>query len=411
MDNIVISGISFLTSIGEFEDKTVQKILSGESGIEIEPLYSELNLNSGKAASVRQFDSKAFDPSSSYMRLPKAFQYAIYVVDNVIADANLDIDRIGNNRIAIFLTTGLAAISAVEKFYLPIITKGVGKGSPLSFPNTTSSVGCGLISMRYKIKGKNLVLSSGGVSGMQAIELAKMGFENDEFDVAIIVSTDELTEAVFKAYYYTQMISHEKDKEADYCIPYSKGRNHRNTTILGEAAAAIVIEKEESVLRRSAEIKGYIKGIANGNNAYNRHENESNDYKGNVNTIKRCLQLSCLETCKIDAVIGAGNGNQILDSCEAKALLEIFQDKLPPVIAPSLIFGETDGASGMLNMICASIMLMKNKLITIKEETERQDQYFELNKEQKKGEVKDILVLSTSFYGDVSAIVLSRTGY
>lgn len=391
-------------------DSTIQDIFNGKTGIAVNQTYFDLGLNSGKVGSVKNFEPRNFNSTSAFLRLPASYQFALYVVDQVIKDAKLNLDQIDKRRIAIYYVTGLAGISSVEKFYYPVLTVGIEKGSPLRFPNTTSSVGGGLISIRYNFQGNNLVISSGGVSGMQAIDIAQMGLENDEFDIAIIVGADELTETVFKAYYYTKMIGH---KNEHICIPYidDSEKRKRNSTILGEGAAAIVIEKESHALERKASIKGYIRGVINLNNTYQEDGYTKHDYRDNISLISNCLDESRVKKSHINAIVGAGNGNITFDSCEAKALKEVFQKELPPVITPSIIFGETNGVSGLLNIICGALMLERNQLIKTLENYDSYKQYINVNYKDKRGGINNILVQSVSFYGDISSLVISNTKY
>ncbi len=401
---IGITGMSFLTGIGEFDQHVEEKIFAGEIKIEGCERFEKLGLNSKKASMVTSFEPKLFDKTSSFLRLPKAYQYAIYVVYKALIDAGVDMETNKPERIGVFYATGLAAISDVEKFYKPILSVGLEKGSPIHFPNTTSSVGCGLISIRFNIRGKNMVISSGGISGIQAVEIAVMSIQKGEIDIAVIVGSDELTETVYKAYYCANMLARDKKGCKEMTRPYASKNIFGYGTILGEGAAAIVIESAESALRRKQKFKGIIKGTACGNNLIKRG---NLDGKGSCIVMDYALKRSGMPM--IDAVIGSGNGNYILDKNET-VLLKELNKKVGyelSVITPTLLFGETVGAGSILAIICGVLMIEKQRLIPIKTE-EIYESDVKLNTIGEDKLLKNILVNGASFYGDAASLVLGN---
>ena len=240
---IVASGKAFLTSIGEMTEENMGRLYDTKNVIfDMEPQFDYLNIRCSRAKKVNKSNWKEFDSALSFRRLPNAYKFALYVVDKALCNAKVDSDS--NISVGVFFATGLSAISSVEKFYHPISVGGIEKGSPLLFPNTTSSVGCGLISLRYGFNGKSIAISNAGVSVLQSVDLAISSIQNNEIDYAIVVGTEELTETVYKAFYHTGMLGYGDDKGG--IIPYNMKKN--NTTILGEGAAALILEKEQNVV-------------------------------------------------------------------------------------------------------------------------------------------------------------------
>ena len=397
-NSIVVSGKAFLSSIGELTEENMGRLYDTEEVIfDIVPQYDYLNLRCSRTKKVDKSNWKEFDSASSFRRLPNAYKFAIYVVEKALCNAKVNPDN--DISVGVFFATGLSAISSVEKFYHPISVGGIEKGSPLLFPNTTSSVGCGLISLRYGFNGKSIAISNAGVSVLQSIDLAISSIQNNEIDYAIVVGTEELTETVYKAFYHTGMLGFEDDKGG--IIPYNMKKN--NTTVLGEGAAALILEKEQNMVNR-----GLLERTRVGNvELCNVDVNEKYASDICVDTIKRCLINNNISIEDIDFVVSSANGNYNLDKCEKDALIKLFGDNMPNIIFPSLYFGETDGASGALSIICAIDMIERNKCMKRPFNLNEHFQAIELNEKEVKN-YKCALVLSSSYYGDFACTVVKK---
>lgn len=397
-NSIVVSGKAFLSSIGELTEENMGRLYDTEEVIfDIVPQYDYLNLRCSRTKKVDKSNWKEFDSASSFRRLPNAYKFAIYVVEKALCNAKVNPDN--DILVGVFFATGLSAISSVEKFYHPISVGGIEKGSPLLFPNTTSSVGCGLISLRYGFNGKSIAISNAGVSVLQSIDLAISSIQNNEIDYAIVVGTEELTETVYKAFYHTGMLGFGDDKGG--IIPYNMKKN--NTTVLGEGAAALILEKEQNMVNR-----GLLERTRVGNvELCNVDVNEKYASDICVDTIKRCLINNNISIEDIDFVVSSANGNYNLDKCEKDALIKLFGDNMPNIIFPSLYFGETDGASGALSIICAIDMIERNKCMKRPFNLNEHFQAIELNEKEVKN-YKCALVLSSSYYGDFACTVVKK---
>lgn len=409
MSIVGISGMSSLTALGVLNVETEKKIFQGDTGIVVSLQLESLGLASKKAARVEGFVPEAFDDSAAYCRLPRAFQFAVYVVSQALVDAGLSIGALDPERTGVFYGTGLAAISDVERFYQPIVKGGLQRGSPIVFPNTTSSVGCGLISIKYKARGKTIALSTGGVSGIQGIEMAKLCLETGELDTAIVVGTDELCETVFKAYYYTRMLARRTSYNEEKCRPFNK---RSNGIIIGEGAAALILEREESVLRRNRKPRSMVLGTASANHCMEVYPRRSGIGKGTGLTICAALNEAEIKTESVDLIVAAGNGNRYLDLSEAGGIRNTFGERSDhiPVIVPSAIFGETVGPGSILGAICGTLMLERQKTIPMSSlDPSEYDAGLKLNMNSEEVRLSTILVNGSSFYGETASLVLGRS--
>lgn len=113
------------------------------------------------------------------------------------------------------------------------------------------------------------------------------------------------------------------------CYPFDCDRNG---LVLGEGAAAVVLETRDAASRSS--YYGQILGFGLSNDAYHI---SSSRQEGTVGVVQKCLQQSGLHPQDIDYVHTHGTGTRLNDANEAKMLHQLL---------PGVAVGSTKGATG-----------------------------------------------------------------
>ena len=163
-----------------------------------------------------------------------------------------------------------------------------------------------------------------------------------------------------------------------------------NTLILGEGAAVCCLEigKKENAL-------AFIEGIG--------YATEILEHNVSVSAEATCFQKSmkmALETTnlsEVDAIVMHAPGTIKGDLTEYKAIKKLFGDNLPLLTTNKWKIGHTFGASGMLSIEMAVLMLQNQVFIGVP---------FAEAKTQKKS-LKKILVNAVGFGGNAVSILLS----
>jgi 3-oxoacyl-[acyl-carrier-protein] synthase II len=166
----------------------------------------------------------------------------------------------------------------------------------------------------------------------------------------------------------------------------------KNTMVLGEGAAMMVLEKTISD-RTLAIIKGY--GYASEVLEHNSSISENGICF--QKSMKMALQNAGLET--IDVIILHAPGTIKGDSAEFNAIAEIFKNELPLLTSNKWLVGHTFAASGMLSIEMGVLMLRRNHFI---------ENPFFVNQRSQPKEIKTIMVNAVGFGGNAVSIVLSK---
>ncbi len=172
----------------------------------------------------------------------------------------------------------------------------------------------------------------------------------------------------------------------------------KNTMVLGEGAAVACLEigQKESAL-------AYIEGIGYATDDIEHNISISDEANCFQKSMKMALQNTKLED--VDAIVMHAPGTLKGDTSEYKAILKVFgtstgsaQANHPMLTTNKWKVGHTFGASGMLNMELAIMMMQHNQFIEVPF----------AEKQTIRKEIKKVLINAVGFGGNAVSILLSK---
>lgn len=138
------------------------------------------------------------------------------------------------------------------------------------------------------------------------------------------------------------------------CRPFQEDRDGIN---LGEGAAYLLLEREESALSRGAHIYAYLAGYANRCDAY--HPTASSpDGDGAYQAMHDALQMAHLEPSQIDYINAHGTATPNNDASELAAIHRLFGEKVR-FSSTKPLTGHTTSACGAIETVFC-LMLMRH---------------------------------------------------
>jgi 3-oxoacyl-[acyl-carrier-protein] synthase II len=128
---------------------------------------------------------------------------------------------------------------------------------------------------------------------------------------------------------------------------------NRTGQVLGEGAAAVIVEELGAAQARGATILGEVVGVSS-SAVSNQHG--VGQYKLAIgNVLKNLLRSSGLSACDIGHVHAHGLSTRRCDAEEAQAIAEVFSRRSSPVpvVAAKGHFGNLGAASGLVELIAS----------------------------------------------------------
>lgn len=165
----------------------------------------------------------------------------------------------------------------------------------------------------------------------------------------------------------------------------------QNTMILGEGAAVCCLEigKKENAI-------AFIEGIG--------YATEILEHSTSISAEATCFQKSMamalqnIDLSEVDAIVMHAPGTKAGDLTEYKAIQKIFGNQLPMLTTNKWKIGHTFGASGMLSMELAIMMLQHQQFISVP--------FAEAQPIRKS--IRKVLINAVGFGGNAVSVLLSK---
>ena len=146
--------------------------------------------------------------------------------------------------------------------------------------------------------------------------------------------------------------------DREWCRPFDASRAGLN---LGEGAAFLVLETEESALERGVKPLAVLSGWGNACDAFHQTASSENG-EGAFLAMSKALKMAGLQPSQIDYVNAHGTGTPNNDASESTALRRIFGDAMPPVSSTKPYTGHTTSASGSIEAVFCLLALQNGFL-------------------------------------------------
>ncbi len=242
-------------------------------------------------------------------------------------------------------------------------------------------------------------ISTACSSAANAIMMGARMIKSGRLDRVIVGGTDALSKFTLNGF-KTLMIQSDT-----YNTPFDENRKGLN---LGEAAAYLVLESDKVVSQNGKQVLAYLKGYGNANDAY--HQTASSEHgDGAVLAMEKALKVAGLSPKEIDYVNAHGTATPNNDLSEGRALLRIFDNKVPEFSSTKAFTGHTLAAAGSVEAVY-SVMALQHNTIYPNLNFGTPMKEFDLTPETqvKQKELNSVLSNSFGFGGNCSTLILSE---
>ena len=280
------------------------------------------------------------------------------------------------------------ATQLFEKYHSEFVA--TGKTSTLTSPTTTLGNISSWVAHDLKTKGPEISHSITCSTALHAILNAAAWLQSGMATKFLVGGS----EAPLTAFTLAQMHAlkiYVKDTGDYPCKAFDLTKT-KNTLVLGEGAAMACLElgEKENAL-------GYIMGLGYATDELEHNISISEDAICFQKTMSMALLDTPLE--EVDAIVMHAPGTLKGDTSEYKAIQQLFGDNLPMLTTNKWKIGHTFGASGMLSLELALMMIQHNAFVGVPYVTEPNP----------RKNIRKVLINAVGFGGNaVSVLVSSR---
>src|SRR5262249_2640767 len=199
-------------------------------------------------------------------RLDKYTQYYLVAADEAMKASGLQMAVEDPTRCGCILGTGIGGIHEIEASKVLQLERGADRVSPFFVPKMMANAVAGQAAIRFGMLGTCFVTSSACASSSHAIGMAMRAIQWDEADLMLTGGSEAATtELGLGGFCSLKALSTRNDDPRRASRPFDKDRDG---FVMGEGAAAIVVEELEHARRRGATILAELLGFGSTDDAF-----------------------------------------------------------------------------------------------------------------------------------------------
>lgn len=356
---IVITGIGAFSPLAATARETWEALLRGESGakpLKQEGVFAENELPVKFAATVAadpfdhltRVEAKRLDPSS---------QYALIAGREAFADAGFGeggTSTVAPERLLVDWATGIGGVWSLLNAWDVLRERGARRVMPLTVPMLMPNAPGAAIGMDLEARAGIRTAVSACASSTESIIQAYEHLQSGEADVVIAGGSEAAVHPLpIAAFAAMQALSTRNDDPTLASRPYDVDRDG---FVLGEGAAALVLETEEHALARGAHIYAEIAGGGVTADAYHITAPEP-EGAGASRAVEAALEQAGAAPDEVVHINAHATSTPVGDIAEYNAFKRVFGERIDsiPVSATKASTGHLLGGAGAIEAMFTAL--------------------------------------------------------
>jgi len=363
----VITGVGPVSAIGCGRNTFWDALLDGQHGFGPVTLCDISKSPSKIAAEVKDFDLETYVVKGGVMarHTPRAVRLGLAASVLALHDAEIDLDACDPDRLGVFVGTSVGNLGEVFEIQRKFESSGKQPAPHTAFHAFNHSAAC-VISSFFNIRGPIQTATSGCNSGLDALGQSLRMIQAGQVDAMLVVATDceVIPEIIAVLNASGSLATRYNDDPGRASRPFDVDRDGN---VIGEGAAAVLLESELHARRRGAriyaEMNGYSVCSAGQNRQYS-HDKPEIDLRPCVRAFRAAMNEARWQPADVHVVNANGSSSKIYDRLEAQALGEVFGERLPEVPVHSIksMLGQHGAGSSMLQVVATCLGLRRGTI-------------------------------------------------
>ena len=371
---VVVTGIGAVTPLGNNAAETWEGMKSGKNGIGPITLFDTEGFKAKLAAEVKGFDPREYLQVNEVLRTDRYAQFAVAVAKQAADESGID-GTVDPERYAVIFGTGIGGISTFEKEHSTLLEKGARRVSPLMVPMMIGNMAAGMIAIRHDCRGSVMPAVTACASGSNAIGEAMRLIRHGYADAAITGGAEAaIIPSAIAGFANMQALS-VSDNPEEASLPFDK---RRGGFVMGEGAAALVLEEYEHAKKRGARIYGEVCGYGSTCDAYHITAPHP-EGRGGTRAMEEAMREAGYTPEDLVYVNAHGTGTPMNDAIETVVIKKALGEeaaKRALVSSTKSMTGHMLGAAGAVEALACLLALDEGVIpptINLKEQDEACD--------------------------------------
>ena len=346
---VVVTGLGVVSPVGSSMETAWNNLVSGYNGIGPITYFDTTNYKAKLGAQVQGFDPMQYMDRSETLRSDKFAQYAMGAAVQAVEESGV-IGTLPPERVAVYFGSGIGGLNTVSTEISKLESRGPHRVSPLCVPMMIANMAAGMIAIRYNCQGAALPAVTACASGSNAIGEALRVIRHGYADAVITGGAEaSIVPVGIAGFINMKALSVAEDPNAA-SLPFDA---RRGGFVIGEGAAALVLEEYEHAKARGAKIYGELCGYGSTCDA-NHITAPHPEALGGARAMEQALTEAGYNGTESVYINAHGTGTPLNDVGETKAIKKALgeeQARKALISSTKSMTGHMLGAAGAIEAI------------------------------------------------------------
>ncbi len=344
---VVVTGTGAITPLAHNVVDTWAAILAGKSGFGPFTLIEKGEHSSGGLCEVKDFDASDYLDRRSARRRDRYQQFATVAAAEAFRQSGLEVNDDNRQRVGIFMGTGVGGIQTLVEQENLRLDKSVRRMSPFGITMIMPNGAAGMLAIDYGIHGPSTTITTACAAGCDAIGYAFRAVRRGELDAVLAGGSESIiTHVAVGGFEQAKATS---SLEENTPRPFDR---RRDGLVVGEGAAALILESLEHARARGANILGEVVGYGQTTDAYHITA-PAEGGEGAARAMSMALRDAELEAADVDYISAHGTATDLNDKYETIAVKSALGEAAYDVAISSTksMTGHIMGATGAIESV------------------------------------------------------------
>lgn len=394
---VAITGMGIISAIGKNVEENFDSLINQKHGLSRLENFDSIHKNEIFVGEIKLSNDElaTFLNLSSENNFSRTAMLGLMAVKEALQNAG--IENVNEVRTGLISSTSVGGMDMTENYFLDYENLSEKQKYISSHDAGASS---NQIANEIGLKGFVSTISTACSSAANAIMYGARLINSGKLDRVIVGGTDALSKFTINGFKSLMILSDEFNQ------PFDENRKGLN---LGEAAAYLVLESEESVQKSNKKVLGYLVGVGNANDAFHQTASSENG-EGAYLAMKKAFETSIIQPSEIDYINVHGTATNNNDITEGQALKRIFRENVPNFSSTKPFTGHTLAAAASVEAVFSLLSIQHNLVypnLNFQSPIEELN-IFPTTKLEKK-DIEYVLSNSFGFGGNCSTLIFSKS--
>ena len=353
---VAVTGIGILCPVGLDISSTWEALIAGKSGIDYITLFDPEPFATKFAGEIKGFDPADYVSRKDARHMDRFVQLAVAASLQAVKQSGIQISPGNQDNIGVIIGSGFGGLLTLSQQVGILLERGPGRVSPFLVSMMATDMASAQVSILLGAKGANFSTTSACSSGSDAIGTAYETIRRGDAQAMLAGGSEAaVTPIGIAAFNALRALSTRNSQPQLASRPFDA---ERDGFVLGDGAAALMLEDLTSAQRRGANILAEIIGYGVSSDAYHITQ-PAEGGEGAAKAMQIALNKAGLATTGIDYINAHGSSTPLNDKMETKAIKAVFGETAYhiPISSTKSMTGHLLGGAGAVEAaICVVVI-------------------------------------------------------